>query len=126
MLRRRLGPDTASCLPDRVWPAENQTEVWLPESRDQGCSVIGKFTQGSKADGKKANKEAGDRPRRAQLPCPGHPSLRHFGRSTNEVRAGSHPHLLRWFPAPVHPPEGEYAVLCPHQPPLDATEVRTR
>ena len=22
MLQRRLGPDTASCLPDRVWPAE--------------------------------------------------------------------------------------------------------
>ena len=32
---------------------ENQTEVWLPESRDQACSVIGKFTQGSKADGKR-------------------------------------------------------------------------
>ena len=32
---------------------ENQTEVWLPESRDQGCSIIGKFTQGSKADRKK-------------------------------------------------------------------------
>ena len=32
---------------------ENQTEVWLPESRDQGCSVIGKFTQGAKADGKR-------------------------------------------------------------------------
>ena len=32
---------------------ENQTEVWLPESRNQGCSVIGKFTQGAKADGKR-------------------------------------------------------------------------
>ena len=32
---------------------ENQTEVWLPESRDLACSVIGKFTQGSKADGKR-------------------------------------------------------------------------
>ena len=32
---------------------EKQTEVWLPESRDQACSVIGKFTQGSKADGKR-------------------------------------------------------------------------
>ena len=28
-------------------------EVWLPESRDQACSVIGKFTQGAKADGKR-------------------------------------------------------------------------
>ena len=32
---------------------KKQTEVWLPESRDQACSVIGKFTQGSKADGKR-------------------------------------------------------------------------
>ncbi|MEW8686006.1 MAG: hypothetical protein AB2556_09375 [Candidatus Thiodiazotropha sp.] len=29
-----------------------QKDVWLPESRDQACSVIGKFTQGSKADEK--------------------------------------------------------------------------
>ena len=28
-----------------------QQEVWLPESRGQGCSIIGKFTQGSKAEG---------------------------------------------------------------------------
>ena len=32
---------------------EKQTEVWLPNCRDQACSVIGKFTQGSKADGKR-------------------------------------------------------------------------
>jgi len=30
-----------------------QAEVWLPENRNQGCSIIGKFTQGSKADGKR-------------------------------------------------------------------------
>ena len=30
-----------------------QRQVWLPDSRDQACSVIGKFTQGSKADGKR-------------------------------------------------------------------------
>ena len=35
---------------------EKQTEVWLPEERNQGCSIIGKFTQGSKADGKKLNR----------------------------------------------------------------------
>ena len=29
-----------------------QTEVWLPDGRDKACSVIGKFTQGSVADGK--------------------------------------------------------------------------
>ncbi|MEW8689116.1 MAG: hypothetical protein AB2556_25120 [Candidatus Thiodiazotropha sp.] len=28
---------------------KTQNDVWLPESRDQACSVIGKFTQGSKA-----------------------------------------------------------------------------
>ena len=32
---------------------EKQTEVWLPDSRDQACSVISKFTQGAKADGKR-------------------------------------------------------------------------
>ena len=32
---------------------ERQNEVWLPEDRNQGCSIIGKFTQGSKADGKR-------------------------------------------------------------------------
>ena len=31
---------------------DKQTEVWLPKDRDQGCSIIGKFTQGAKADGK--------------------------------------------------------------------------
>ena len=30
-----------------------QTEVWLPDDRDEACSVIGKFTQGSVADGKR-------------------------------------------------------------------------
>ncbi|MEW8688772.1 MAG: hypothetical protein AB2556_23390, partial [Candidatus Thiodiazotropha sp.] len=56
---RRLGPDTASCLPHRVEVREaivslkTQKDVWLPESRNQACSVIGKFTQGSKADGKR-------------------------------------------------------------------------
>ena len=30
-----------------------QTEVWLPDDRDEVCSVIGKFTQGSVADGKR-------------------------------------------------------------------------
>ena len=30
-----------------------QREVWLPDSRDQACGVIGKFTQGNKADGRR-------------------------------------------------------------------------
>ncbi|MEW8687341.1 MAG: hypothetical protein AB2556_16135 [Candidatus Thiodiazotropha sp.] len=29
---------------------KTQRDDWLPESRDQACSVIGKFTQGSKAE----------------------------------------------------------------------------
>ncbi|GFS12129.1 hypothetical protein ElyMa_006689500 [Elysia marginata] len=29
------------------------TEVWLPEDRNQGCSIIGKFTQGNSAGGKR-------------------------------------------------------------------------
>ena len=32
---------------------KKQTEVWLPDSRDQACSVIEKFTQGAKADGRR-------------------------------------------------------------------------
>ena len=32
---------------------EKQTKVWLAEDRNQGCSIIGKFTQGSTADGKR-------------------------------------------------------------------------
>ena len=32
---------------------KRQTEVWLPDGRDQACSVIGKCTQGSAADGKR-------------------------------------------------------------------------
>ncbi|MEW8689104.1 MAG: hypothetical protein AB2556_25060 [Candidatus Thiodiazotropha sp.] len=31
---------------------EKQTDVWLPEDCDQGCSVIGKFTQGAKPTSK--------------------------------------------------------------------------
>jgi len=31
---------------------EKQTNVWLPNNRDQALSAIGKFTQGSKAGGK--------------------------------------------------------------------------
>ena len=30
-----------------------QGDVWLPEDRNEGCSVIGKFTQGAKSDGKR-------------------------------------------------------------------------
>ena len=32
---------------------KKQTEIWLPNGRDQACSIISKFTQGSKADGKR-------------------------------------------------------------------------
>ena len=33
-----------------------QTKVWLPDGTDEACSVIGKFTQGSVADGKRLAK----------------------------------------------------------------------
>ena len=32
---------------------EKQTDVWLPEDRNQGCGIIGKFTQGAKVEGKR-------------------------------------------------------------------------
>lgn len=37
---------------DAIVSFKKQKEVWLPENRDQECSIIGKFTQGAKADGK--------------------------------------------------------------------------
>ena len=63
--RRRLGPDKVLAFLTEsgllrslkvrmaIISFENQTEVWVPESRDHGCSVICKFTQGAKADGKR-------------------------------------------------------------------------
>ena len=47
-----------------------QTEVWLSDGKDEACSVIGKFTQSSVADGKKADKEAGHSPGGARFPGP--------------------------------------------------------
>ena len=40
-------------LTEAIIAFEHETEVWLPESRDQACAVIGKFTQGSQAGGKR-------------------------------------------------------------------------
>ena len=41
----------------KVWEAivsfGRQTDIWLPDDRDEACSVTGKFTQGSVADGKR-------------------------------------------------------------------------
>ena len=34
-----------------------QTDVWLPEDRDQGCAIIGKFTHGNKAGGKRLTRK---------------------------------------------------------------------
>ena len=137
-LRRRLGPDTAPCLPGRVWPSEvSQSQGgdhllreadWGLVARKQGPGLLRhrQIHPGQQGRWIKAHKEVGDRPRRARLPCKGHPPLGHFGRSTNGVRAWSHPHLLRWFPAPVRPPEGKHAGLRLHQPPLYAFKVWTR
>ena len=62
--RCRVGPDAALGVPCGVWLVEDsqsqeaivsfgrQTEVWLPDGRDEACSGIGKFTQGSVDDGK--------------------------------------------------------------------------
>ena len=56
----RLGPNAASCLSDRVWCSEILQGLWsynslrkpdsLPGDHNHGCSIIDKFTQGSKAD----------------------------------------------------------------------------
>lgn len=39
-------------LGEAIVSFEKQSEVWLPTDRGQGCPVIGKFTQGSKAGDK--------------------------------------------------------------------------
>ena len=82
ILQMPVGPDAALGFPCGVWLAEDsqsqgkdclfgrQTEVWLPDHRDEACSVIGKFTQGSVAEGKKADREAGHRPGGARFPGP--------------------------------------------------------
>lgn len=50
---RETGLLTRLEVTEAIIAFETQKEVWLPESRDQGCALIGKFTQGSKADGKR-------------------------------------------------------------------------
>ncbi|MEW8688753.1 MAG: hypothetical protein AB2556_23295 [Candidatus Thiodiazotropha sp.] len=61
-----------------------QKDVWLPESTDQVCSVIGKFTQGSKANGKGlTRRRVTDRGELDYLVRD--TRLRHSGQSTNEV-----------------------------------------
>ena len=44
---------TSLKVTEAILSFKQQKEVWLPDSRDQACSVIGKFTQGSKADGRR-------------------------------------------------------------------------
>ena len=39
-----------------ILSVKQQKKLWLPKNRDQACNVIGKFTQGSKADGKRLNR----------------------------------------------------------------------
>ena len=55
--RRRSWVDTGLLKPLKVMEAivsfGRQTEVWFPDGKDEACSVIGKFTQGSVADGKR-------------------------------------------------------------------------
>ena len=63
--RCRLGPDALLAflvesgllktvkVREAIFSFGKQTEVWLSDGRDEACSVIGKFTQGSVADGKR-------------------------------------------------------------------------
>ncbi|MEW8688477.1 MAG: hypothetical protein AB2556_21905, partial [Candidatus Thiodiazotropha sp.] len=88
--RSRLGPDTASCLPHRVGPAEVSEGPGgdhLPQdpkrclvAREQGPGLLchRKIHPGQQGRWKKANKDADDRPGGARLPSARHPSLRHF------------------------------------------------
>jgi hypothetical protein len=91
---------------------EKQTEVFLPEDRDQRCSIIGKFTQGSKADGKRLTRRLVTDQGELDFLCARHPPKRHSGWGASKVPPRPHPHILRRLTAPVHPPEGEHAGLC--------------
>ena len=138
MPQRRLGPDTASCLPHRVWPVEvSQSQggdhlLWESDwglvAQEQGPGLLHhrQVHPGRQSRWQKTDTKACEWPRQARLPSPGHPPKWHFGRSTWKVPSGSHPHLLRWFPTTVRSPQGLNARVCPHQPPLNATELQTR
>ena len=65
----------------------------------------------------------GDRRRRTRLPYQRHPPKWRIGWSTDEMPPGPYPHVLWRLSAPVHPSEGKYVCLCPHQPSLNANEI---
>ena len=72
---------------------EKQAEIWLRDDRNQGCSIIGKFTQGSKADGKRLTRRlVTDKGELDYLVR--HPEKRHCGRGAKQMPPGLDPYLL--------------------------------
>ncbi len=62
---------------------------------------------------------------RGGIPRERRPPKQQPGWRTDEVNSRTHPHVhvLRWVTAPVHPPEVQYAGICPLQPPRHAFEI---
>ena len=50
---KEAGILTAFEVTEAIISFDTQKEVWLPQNRDMGCSIIGKFTQGAKVDCKR-------------------------------------------------------------------------
>ena len=76
-----------------------QADVWLPEDRNEGCSVIGKFTQGAKSDGKRLTRRLVTDPGELDFllrdciqngTLVGHPSTVHWAMSLPTTMGPSH------------------------------------
>ncbi|MEW8688570.1 MAG: hypothetical protein AB2556_22380 [Candidatus Thiodiazotropha sp.] len=98
----------------------------MPKSRDQACSVIGKFTQGNKADGKRLTRRlVTDQGELDYLVCDTCLSGTLVG-APMKCELG---HILTYYdgsqPQFTHL-RASMLALGPHQPPLNTTEVRTR
>ena len=105
---------------------EKQTEVWLPEDFNVARAVVGKFIQGSKADGKRLTRRLIFDLGELRLPRARHPPKRDPRRRPWTMSSWSYPHILLRLPAPVHSPSGKRARLRPYQSHLDAFEIHTR
>ena len=102
-----------------------QTEVRLPDDRDEACSVIGKFTQGSVADGKRLTRRLViDQGEHDLLVCDTRQSGTLAGAPLKCPRGISS--IIMMGPSSSTPTLGQACWLRPHQPLVDATEVRIR
>lgn len=82
-----------------------QTNVRLPEDCDQGCTIIGKSTQGSKARGKRLTRRLVTYPRQLTF-LVRHPHERNTCWHPPKVPIGAHLDILCQLSPAVSTPEG--------------------